>query len=140
MEYARFGKDIVVRIDKDEEIMEQLKAVAEKEKIVLASVHALGAIKDFTVGVFHPDEKKYYANRFTGAFEIVSLHGTISTMNGSYYPHIHMSAGDEKGKVYGGHLNEAVVGATCEMVIHLMDGRVEREYSEEIGLNLFRFI
>lgn len=140
MEYRRFGNDIVVRIDKDEEILEQLEAVAQKEKIALASVEALGAVNDFTVGVFHTDVKKYYSNRFTGMFEIVSLEGTISTMDDKYYAHIHMSAGDAKGNVYGGHLNSANVSATCEMVIHVMDGRVERRFSEEIGLNLFRFL
>ena len=139
MEYRRFGKTIVMRIDKGEEVLTQLKAMALKEDIKLASVRALGATNDFTVGVFKTDEKKYYANHFTGDFEIVSLTGTISTMNGEYYAHLHMSAGDEQGRVFGGHLNEAIVSATCEMVVEVMDGQVDRAFSEEVGLNLFKF-
>lgn len=50
-----------------------------------------------------------------------------------------MSAGNEKGEVFGGHLNRAVISATCEMVIHVIDGKVDRYHDEEIGLNLFRF-
>ena len=50
-----------------------------------------------------------------------------------------MSAGDENGHVFGGHLNEATVSATCEMVIEIIDGKVDRYFDEEIGLNLFRF-
>ena len=139
MDYRRFGKTIIARIDKGEEILAQLKNIALKEEIKLASVRALGATDDFTVGVFKVDEKKYYANHFTGDFEIGSLTGTISTMNGEYYAHLHMSAGDEQGRVFGGHLNEAIISATCEMVIEVIDGQVDRVRDESVGLNLFHF-
>ena len=36
-------------------------------------------------------------------------------------------------------MNRAVVSATCEMVITVIPGVVDRRYSEEIGLNLFQF-
>ena len=84
-------------------------------------------------------EKKYYANTFSGSFEIVSLTGTISTMNGEYYAHLHMSAGDEQGRGFGGQLNEAIISATCEMVIEVIDGQVDRVRDESVGLNLFHF-
>ena len=139
MEYRRFGDTVVLRIDRGEEILEQLKNMALKEEIRLAEISALGAVNDFTVGVFKTDEKKYYANHFEGAFEIVSLVGTISTMNGEYYAHLHMSAGNDRGEVFGGHLNRAVISATCEMVVRVIDGRVDRAFAEDVGLNLFKF-
>lgn len=139
MEYRRFENTIIARIDKGEEILDKVKEIALKEDIKLASVQALGAISQFTVGVFKTDEKKYLANEFEGAFEIVSLTGTINTMDGEFYAHLHMSAGDEKGQVFGGHLNRAQVSATCEMIITVIPGNVDRKYSEEIGLNLFQF-
>ena len=140
MEYRRFGNQIIARIDRGEEILEQLRVISEQEGVRLASVSALGAVNDFTVGVFRTDEKEYQANSFTGYFEIVSLTGTVTTMDGKFYAHLHMSAGNEKGEVFGGHLNRAIVSATCEMVITVIDGVVERRFSEEVGLNLFRFV
>ena len=137
MDYRRFGDTVLVRMDKGEEILEQMQKVAEQEDIKLAEVSALGAINDFTVGVFKTDEKKYYSNHFEGAFEITSLTGTISTMDGKYYAHLHMSAGNDKGEVFGGHLNRAIISATCEMVIRVIDGSIDRRFSEEVGLNLF---
>ena len=101
MDYRRFGNTIAARIDKGEEILEQVKAIALKEEIKLASIQALGAVNQFTVGVFKTDEKKYMANDFAGSFEIVSLTGTINTMDGEFYCHLHMSAGDDKGHVFG---------------------------------------
>ena len=139
MDYRRFGDTLVIRLDPDEEIIENLRAIAEKEQIKLASVEALGAINDFTVGVFDTVEKKYYSNRFQGAYEIVSLTGTITTKDGAFYQHLHMSAGESSGAVFGGHLSRAIVSATCEMIVHVIDGRVERVLDPDIGLNLFRF-
>ena len=52
MEYKRFGNTVVVRMDKGEEIVEQVKQVALKENIKLAQVSALGATNDFEVGLF----------------------------------------------------------------------------------------
>lgn len=139
MDYRRLKNTIVCRIDKGEEILEKIKEIALKENIKLANITALGATNDFTVGVFKTEEKKYYSNEFRGDFEIVSLTGTINTMNGEFYTHIHMSAGNDKGEVFGGHLNRAIVSATCEMVINIIDGVVDRDFNDEIGLNLFKF-
>ena len=139
MDYRRFGNKIVARIDKGEEILEEVKEIAVRENIKLADVSALGAVGDFTVGVFDLEEKKYHANHFTGDFEIVSLTGTINTMNGEYYSHLHMSVGGSGGSVFGGHLTSAVVSVTCEMVITVIDGTVDRERDEEIGVNLLEF-
>lgn len=139
MEYRRFANKIVARIDKSEEILEKIEEITLKENIKLANINALGAISEFTVGVYKVDEKKYYANEFKGSYEIVSLTGTINTMNGEFYTHIHMSAGNDKGEVFGGHLNKAIVSAVCEMVIDVIEGTVDRIYDEEIGLNVFSF-
>ena len=139
MEYKRFNNKIVARIDKGEEILTKIKEIALKEDIKLANINALGAVNKVRVGVFKTQEKKYYANEFNGDFEIVSLTGSINTMNDEFYSHLHMAIGDTEGKVFGGHLNEAYVSATCEMFITIIDGKVDRKYNEEIGLNLFNF-
>ena len=139
MEYRKFQNKIIVRMDKGEEILEKVREVAEKEKIKLADISALGAVSEFTVGVFDTEAKEYHANEFKGSFEIVSLTGTINTMNDEFYCHLHMSAGNEKGQVFGGHLNRAIISATCEMVITLIEGRVDRRFEKEVGLNLFQF-
>ena len=134
MEYKRFGSRMVLRIDRGEEVLTQLRRAAEQEGIRLAAVNGLGAVGDF-----HTAERQYHAHRFQGDFEIVSLVGTITTKDGEFYAHLHMSAGDTEGRVLGGHLNEAVISATCELVLEIMDGTVERRFDPETGLNLMEF-
>lgn len=139
MEYKRFNDTLVIRLDPKEEICERIIAVAEKEEIMLAEIQGLGALNELTTGVFNTVTKEYHANQFQGAFEIVSLTGTITRQDGKVYLHAHLSAGDEKGNVFGGHLNRAVVSATAEIVIRIIDGAVGRKFNEGIGLNLFDF-
>ena len=141
MQYRKFGSRYYVRIDREEEILSQLKALCEHEHITLAEVKALGAIDDFTVGLFDVDDKKFHANHFEFPAEIVSLWGNVTTKDGKPYLHVHMSAADKDGHVFGGHLNSARVSATCEMIVHVLsDGTVSRKFSDEIGLNLFEFL
>ena len=139
MEYKKLNGYYVVRMDPKEEIMETLMGICEKENITCAKVEAIGALSEFTVGVYKVDEKKYYSNHFEMAAEITALIGTITEMNGKPYINLHLTAADEKGHAFGGHLNKAVISATCEMVITLMDGQVGRKQDEEIGLNFFAF-
>ncbi len=139
MDYLRTETHIVARFDRGEEILAGLKALALKENIRLASVSAIGAVGSFTVGAFKTREKKYLSNEFAGYYEIVSLAGTVTVFGTDVYLHLHMSAADETGRVVGGHLNRAEVSATCEMVVSVIDGLVDRKFSEEIGLNLMEF-
>ncbi len=139
MEYRRFGDTLIVRMDRGEEIVETVRMISEKEHIRLASVEALGATDDFTVGVYDLPARQYDSYHFTGAYEIVSLIGTITEKDGAFYQHLHMSAGGKNGEMVGGHLNRAVVSVTCEMVIRVLDGVVERKPDPEIGINMMHF-
>ncbi len=139
MEYKRFENTIILRMDRGEEILETLKTVAIKENIKLASVSAIGACDHFIAGVYSIPEQKYYKNEFNGVFEITALVGNINTMNGEYYAHLHITCADEKCNCLGGHLNEARISATCEMVINIIDGSVDRVKNPDTGINVFKF-
>lgn len=139
MEYRRFDNTYILRMDPGEEILSTVKTFAEREGVKLASVQAIGAVGEFTVGAFDTAEKKYYSNEFRGAYEITSLMGNINTMDGAFYCHLHMNAADKTGRAVGGHLNRAVVSATCEMVVTQIPGTVDRAFSDKIGLNIFKF-
>ena len=60
-------------------------------------------------------------------------------MDGEVYLHLHINLSDANYNVQGGHLNAAVISGTGEIVIETMAGTIDRQFSEEIGLNLFKF-
>ena len=139
MEYKRFGNTVVARMDRGEDIPSELKKIALAEQIRLAEVSALGACSEFTVGVFRPLENRFQANDFKGDYEIDAIVGTVNTMNGEFYSQLHMTASDPAGTTVGGHLTRAIVSMTCEMVIRIIDGTVDRTYSEELHINQLSF-
>lgn len=140
MEYRRFNNTIVARLNRGEEVLEQIKQIALKENIKLAEINGLGATDSFTIGVYSVDEKEYFKKDYEGAYEIASLHGNISTMNDEFYLHMHMCAGGKDGNVVGGHLNRCKISVTCELFINIIDGKVERTKDEETGLNIYKFL
>ncbi len=140
MEYKRQRNTIIVRVDKGEDIIKELLSLSEKENILFASISGLGAVNDIELGIFDTSAKKYHSKRLIGDFEITSLVGSLSRKEDKPYIHVHMSVGNVlTNEFFGGHLNKAIVGATAEIVLNVVEIVVEREFVEEIGLNLFKF-
>lgn len=137
MQYKQCGSKLVVRIDKGEEIIHTLLAVCETCGITLGSVSGIGSTSRATIGLFDTVAKKYHSRELAGEYEITQLSGTVTTMQGKPYLHIHATLADASYAAFGGHLNAAVVSGTCEVIIDIMDGEVDRVFSEEVGLNLF---
>ncbi len=140
MEYKRQRNTVIVRVDKGEDIIKELLSLSEKENILFASISGLGAVNDIELGIFDTSAKKYCSKRLIGDFEITSLVGSLSRKDHKPYIHVHMSVGNVlTNEFFGGHLNKAIVGATAEIVLNVVEIVVEREFVEEIGLNLFKF-
>ncbi len=136
MKLKKFGNKWVVRIDKGEEIIETLKQLCKKNKIKLGSVSGVGGIERATVGSFKAKTKEYFSQELTGDYEITSLIGNISTMKGKIYLHLHITISDSNNNAFGGHLNSAIISTTGEIIIEEIKGEIEREFNEEVRLNL----
>jgi len=136
MKLKKFGNKWVVRIDKGEEIVETLKQLCKKNKIKLGSVSGVGGIERVTVGSFKAKTKEYFSQELTGDYEITNLIGNISTMKGKIYLHLHITISDSNNNAFGGHLNSAIISTTGEIIIEEIEGEIEREFNEEVKLNL----
>lgn len=139
MEYRRFADTLIVRIDRGEEILTALTDLCVKEQITLASVEALGAVDHAVVSVYDVPTKTFYRREFNEPMEISGLTGTVTTKEGAPYLHLHVTLCDAQLAAHGGHANELRVSATCEMVIRIIPGTVDRQLDEQIGLNLMKF-
>lgn len=139
MEYKKFEELIVLRVQKGEELVESIRKVAENEKIELAVVSGIGATDDACVGFLDLRQKIYTENTFMEPMEITSIIGNITTMEGKPYIHIHANLSNSEGKVYGGHLDRALISITAEVFIQTFPASVHRKKDEETGINLLHF-
>lgn len=139
MDYRRFDNIIVLRLEKGEEVIESINKLCIKEKIKAGTITGLGATNNIVIGLFKVDEKKYYSTSYNEDFEITNLTGNISAMNDEPYLHLHGTFGKSDGTCVGGHLNKAVISATSEIFITVIDGNIGRKFDENIGLNLIEF-
>lgn len=139
MEYRRFDDAYVIRMDRGEEIVSTLADLCKQEHICLAAVEAIGAVDHAVVGLYDVGEKVYHRKEFNEPMEIASLLGTVTEKDGKPYLHLHATLCDANLQTHGGHVNELVISATCEMVLRLISGEVGRRPDQVTGLNLFQF-
>ena len=117
MKTKRVGSALAVRVLPGEEILECLRQAAREYGIGSAVITGIGAVGDATFGGFSPTEKRYLKNRYTEPLEICTLSGNLSMSGGEPYVHAHMAASRVDGSVVGGHVLEAVVSLTAEIIL-----------------------
>ena len=138
MKAKKFGNKYVIRIDRGEEIVESIREFCDANDIKLGTVTGIGATNKVTIGILDTNTGKYKSDELTGDYEITSLTGNITTLKGETYLHFHVSLADKDHKAFGGHLNSAMVSATFEGTIEVLDGEIEREMDESVGINLMK--
>jgi predicted DNA-binding protein with PD1-like motif len=138
MNYKKFNNKVVVRIDKGEEVVNCLKTICKNIDIKLGSIIGIGSTDKVTIGLLNTKTKKYQSKEFTGDHEISSLVGNITMMNGEVYLHLHITICNVGHKAIGGHLTSAIISATFEGIIDIIEGQVTREYNDDVCLNYLK--
>lgn len=128
--------NFVIRLERGEKIIESLQRFCKENNIKLGYFHGLGAVSKAELAHYRLDDKKYSSKIIEDALEIISLYGNITTMDNEIYLHSHIVVSNEKMQAFAGHLKEATVSATCEIVLVSLNGSINRIHNEEIGLNL----
>ncbi|MDP8267328.1 MAG: DNA-binding protein [Candidatus Tenebribacter davisii] len=138
MKSKKIDNKFFIRIDPEEEIVSKLTEFCKNNSIKFGNISGIGAVNKVEIGLYDTLQKKYYSDEMSGAFEILSINGNITSLNEQPYLHIHITFADSKHNAFGGHLNMAIVSATCEVIIEEFEGEIARSFDEEIGLNLLK--
>lgn len=136
---AKIDDKFLIRLDRGEEILSTLKSICKKYEIKAGKISGIGAVYDVSLGFYHLPSKIYDSKKFEGEYELLSLSGNVSYLEGEPLTHLHMTMSDANYQVFGGHLFEAKIAVTGEIWIIPADIDIERVKNQEIGLNLMSF-
>ena len=122
-----------------DEIASALQQFASEQRLAASSFKAIGALSHAKLGWFNWETKKYDpACILDEQVELVSLIGDIALRDGEPQVHAHMVVGGSDGTAYGGHLLEARVRPTCELVLTESPAHLRRKLDPESGLALIQ--
>lgn len=139
MESKKINGNYFIRLDRGEKVLESLKSFCTKNSITLGHFSGIGSLDAAELAHYIVKTRKYTNQFYRQPLEIISLNGNITTMNNEVYLHCHACLSDVNMEAIAGHLKEGVVGATAEIVLVKLEGEINREFDNEIGLNLMRF-
>jgi uncharacterized protein len=136
MKYKKFGEKFVVRLEKGEKVMENLTKFCTDQDIQAGSLSGIGALSQAEVQYYSLKDKEYHKKNFEDEFEVLNITGNISLVDDKPLIHAHITLSNTDFFAFGGHLVEATVGPTLEVIIEPMPGSITRKFDEEVGLKL----
>lgn len=97
---------------------------------------AIGAFRDVTLGYFDWETKEYRRIPIQEQVEVLALVGDIALQDGEPKVHAHVVVGKSDGTAHGGHLLEAHVRPTLEVILTESPRHLRKRYDPETGLAL----
>jgi uncharacterized protein len=136
---AEHPKTLAVIMDTGDEIVQVLKQFAQAQKLAGSSFKAIGALSDVKLGWFNWETKKYeVAVELREQVELLSLIGDIALSDGQPQIHAHVVVGLRDGTAHGGHLMQAHVRPTCELILTENPEHLQKKIDHESGIPLIR--
>jgi predicted DNA-binding protein with PD1-like motif len=129
-------KTYALIFDKDDEVIGELTAFARTRRISAAHFTAIGAFREVTLAYFDPVGKRYRNIPVREQVEVLSLVGDIALDRGEPKVHAHAVVGKADATAHGGHLVEARVWPTLELVLSESPRHLRRRTDAETGLAL----
>jgi uncharacterized protein len=128
-----------VILETGDEVMERLEQVTKKEGILAAQLTAIGALSDAKLNYFDWEKKKYLPIPVHEQVEVASLVGDVALApSGQPTLHIHVVLGRRDGTALAGHLAEAHVRPTLEVIFIESPAHLQKVHDPESGLALIR--
>jgi predicted DNA-binding protein with PD1-like motif len=122
-----------------DEVVSLLKQFAKENKPRSAHFTAIGAFRDVVLAYFDWETKQYQKIPVNEQVEVLSLAGDIAwTEDGKPAVHAHVVVGRSDGTTCGGHLMEAHVRPTLELILTESPRHLERKHDPQTGLTLIR--
>ncbi len=139
---SELGRRYVLVLERGDELMAEVKAFAERERLRAAEFTGIGAASSAKLAAFDPDTREYVDIPDPGQTEVVSLTGRV-TLPKDADPndppeerqlHVHCVLSHEDGSTIAGHVFELVIRPTCEVFVTESAENIARVEDPDSGL------
>lgn len=110
-------RSIALILERGDEVMATLQRFAVEHSLTASRITAIGAFESAVLGYFNWDSKAYERIPVDEQVEVLSLIGDIALDAGQPKVHAHVVLGKRNGSTVGGHLLQATVRPTLELML-----------------------
>jgi uncharacterized protein len=125
-----------VVLDTGDEVIGELGKFVRYQEVEAASLTAIGAFSRAVIGYFEWETKQYKKIPVDEQVEVLSLLGDVVVGDQGPTLHLHTVLGKADGSVVGGHLIEAYVRPTLEVILIQPPSYLRKRKDPETGLAL----
>lgn len=136
MLYSGFPKTYAAVFETGDEVLGLLDGFAREHDLTASQVTGIGGVSHAILGFFDLDKKDYERIPVDEQSELVSLVGDITRGPGGHQLHLHAVLARTNGRAFGGHLLEAHVRPTLELIITESPSYIRRRIDPGTGLAL----
>ena len=120
-----------------DELAGGLNRFADGQRLAGSSFTAIGALGQVKLAWFDWRKKEYHPSVVLDEqVELVSLIGDVALNGGKPQVHAHIVVARRDGTAFGGHLLQAVVRPTCEVILTENPRHLQKQLDPESGLPL----
>jgi predicted DNA-binding protein with PD1-like motif len=134
---AHGQRTFILVFETGDEVMATLHQFAQEQKLSGSHFTAIGAFQNAVLGYFAWEQKDYLRIPVSEQVEVVSLLGDIAEgEKGAPKVHAHVVLGKRDATALAGHLLEAHVRPTLELVLTESPTHLRRKHDATTGLGL----
>jgi predicted DNA-binding protein with PD1-like motif len=128
----------VVVFDKGDELMAGIMEFATRNNLAASRITAIGGFSEMTLAYFSRQNKEYKMIPLYEQVEVLALVGDITLNGDERQVHSHVVVGLSDGTTRGGHIMQARVWPTLEVIVTESPLHLQRQTDPETGLALIR--
>src|SRR6202050_1603144 len=130
------AKQYAVIFYQGDEALSGLLEFADKYQVRSAHFTAIGALNSATLGWFDPQRKMYKKIPIDGQHEVIGMSGDIALYQGKPVVHTHMIVGGPDGTTRAGHVLDAYVSPTLEVMVTVDPITMQKRFDPATDLTL----
>lgn len=129
-------RTFAIIFDTDDEVIAGMQEFAEQRGLFGSHFTAIGAFSSAVLAYFDWESREYQRIPVQEQVEVLSLIGDIADSDGKPKIHAHVVVGKRDGTAHGGHLLEARVRPTLEVIVTESPMHLRRKMNQQAGLPL----